>query len=99
MSGRRVHLDSGRSYHVEFNPPKVEGKDDVTGEALVQRDDDRAETVLSRLGVYHRQTAPLIAFYRDWAAKEPGGAPRVSQVRGDQPVAKVREEIASALEA
>ena len=99
MSGRRVHLSSGRSYHVEFNPPRVEGKDDVTGEALVQRDDDRAETVLSRLGVYHQQTAPLIAFYDEWAAREPGSAPRVARVRGDQPVATVREEIASALDA
>ena len=63
MSGRRVHLASGRSYHIVFNPPQVEGKDDVTGEDLVQRDDDTAETVRSRLAVYHEQTAPLIGFY------------------------------------
>ncbi len=63
MSGRRVHMASGRTYHVVFNPPKVEGKDDVTGEDLIQRDDDKEETVLARLKVYHDQTEPLIAFY------------------------------------
>ena len=98
MSGRRVHLASGRSYHVEFNPPKEEGKDDVTGEPLVQRDDDKPETVLARLAVYHEQTAPLIAFYEDWAAREPGNAPRVVRLRGDQAVDKVREDIAAALD-
>ncbi len=97
MSGRRVHLASGRSYHVDFNPPRAEGKDDVTGEPLVQRDDDKPETVLARLGVYHKQTAPLIAFYEDWAAREPETAPRVIRLRGDRPVAEVREEITSAL--
>lgn len=69
MSGRRAHLASGRTYHVVYNPPKVEGKDDVTGEDLVQRDDDKEEVVLDRLKVYHSQTAPLIDYYQDQAAK------------------------------
>ncbi len=64
MGGRRVHMDSGRTYHVVYNPPKEEGKDDVTGEPLVQRDDDQEETVRKRLAVYHEQTAPLVDFYR-----------------------------------
>ena len=67
MSGRRVHVASGRTYHVVFNPPKVEGKDDETGEDLIQRDDDQEETVKKRLDVYHEQTEPLIAYYSDWA--------------------------------
>jgi len=69
MSGRRAHLASGRTYHVIYNPPKVEGKDDVTGEDLVQRDDDKEEVVLDRLKVYHSQTAPLIDYYQDQAVK------------------------------
>jgi Adenylate kinase (EC 2.7.4.3) len=69
MSGRRAHLASGRTYHIEFNPPKVEGKDDVTGEDLVQRDDDQAETVKKRLDVYHEQTAPLIKYYTELSNK------------------------------
>ena len=68
MSGRRAHLASGRTYHVVFNPPKVEGKDDETGEDLVQRDDDKAEVVLDRLRVYHEQTAPLVNYYKGVAA-------------------------------
>lgn len=71
MSGRRAHLASGRTYHVVFNPPKVEGKDDETGEDLVQRDDDKEEVVLDRLKVYHTQTQPLIGYYKDQAAKKP----------------------------
>ena len=69
MSGRRAHLASGRTYHVIYNPPKVEGKDDATGEGLVQRDDDKEEVVLDRLKVYHSQTAPLIDYYKDQASK------------------------------
>ena len=65
MSGRRIHLASGRSYHVEFNPPKVDGKDDLTGEDLIQRDDDKPETVLARIEVYKNQTDPLIDYYQD----------------------------------
>jgi adenylate kinase len=67
MSGRRVHLVSGRSYHIEFNPPKVSGKDDITGEALIQRDDDKEATVKKRLNIYHEQTRPLVTFYSDFA--------------------------------
>ncbi|MGD9326970.1 MAG: adenylate kinase, partial [Desulfobacterales bacterium] len=66
MSGRRVHLASGRTYHITFNPPKEDGKDDVTGEALIQRDDDQEDTVRNRLDVYHAQTEPLIDYYKNW---------------------------------
>jgi len=82
MSGRRAHLPSGRTYHVVFNPPKVEGKDDVTGEDLVQRDDDREETVKKRLDVYHAQTAPLVQYYRDWAATGDAAAPEYRSISG-----------------
>lgn len=82
MSGRRAHLASGRTYHVKFNPPKVEGKDDVTGEPLVQRDDDREETVRKRLEVYQAQTRPLIEFYGRWAAAGAAGAPRYRKISG-----------------
>ena len=75
MSGRRVHPASGRTYHVKFNPPKVEGKDDVTGEPLVQRDDDREETVRKRLEVYRAQTRPLVDYYGKWAASGDAGRP------------------------
>ncbi|MBT5031170.1 MAG: adenylate kinase, partial [Proteobacteria bacterium] len=67
ISGRRVHSESGRTYHVEFNPPKVAGKDDETGEALIQREDDQEETIRVRLTVYHEQTEPLVRYYEDWA--------------------------------
>ncbi|MBT0960860.1 adenylate kinase [Denitromonas iodatirespirans] len=82
MSGRRAHLPSGRTYHVKYNPPKVEGKDDVTGEDLVQRDDDREETVRKRLDVYHAQTKPLLDYYRNWAATGDAAAPRVEVISG-----------------
>jgi len=82
MSGRRVHPASGRSYHVEFNPPKAAGKDDLTGEPLVQRDDDREETVKKRLEVYHAQTRPLVDFYSRWAAAGGAGAPRYRKISG-----------------
>ncbi|HNQ75264.1 MAG TPA: adenylate kinase, partial [Pseudothauera hydrothermalis] len=82
MSGRRVHLASGRTYHVKYNPPKVEGKDDVTGEALIQRDDDREETVKKRLEVYHAQTKPLVQYYTDWAASGDPKAPKVRKISG-----------------
>ena len=80
MSGRRVHVASGRTYHVKFNPPKVAGKDDVTGEALIQRDDDREETVKKRLAVYHAQTEPLVAYYAKWAATGDPRAPKYRKV-------------------
>jgi len=82
MSGRRVHEASGRSYHVEFNPPKVNGIDDVTGEPLVQREDDREDTVRYRLSVYEEQTAPLKTYYQDWAATGDQDAPRYVKVNG-----------------
>ena len=82
MSGRRVHQPSGRSYHVRFNPPKTEGKDDVTGEDLVQRDDDREETVRHRLSVYREQTRPLVDYYSAWAQQDPAAAPKYRKISG-----------------
>ena len=82
MSGRRAHLASGRTYHVKYNPPKVAGKDDVTGEDLVQRDDDREETVKKRLDVYHAQTKPLVDYYTRWQASGDAKAPKVRKISG-----------------
>jgi adenylate kinase len=82
MSGRRVHEASGRSYHVKFNPPKVAGKDDVTGEPLIQRKDDSEETVRNRLDVYQRQTRPLVAYYATWASQGDPDAPRYRKISG-----------------
>jgi len=82
MSGRRAHLPSGRTYHVTYNPPKVAGKDDVTGEDLIQRDDDREETVQKRLEVYHAQTKPLVEYYTKWANSGAPGAPKVRKIAG-----------------
>ncbi|MEY8876270.1 MAG: adenylate kinase [Leptothrix sp. (in: b-proteobacteria)] len=82
MSGRRVHQPSGRSYHLVFNPPKVAGLDDVTGEALIQRDDDREETVRKRLEVYQAQTRPLVDYYSTWAANGEPGAPAYRRISG-----------------
>ena len=82
MSGRRVHVASGRTYHVVFNPPKVAGKDDVTGEDLIQRDDDKEETVKKRLDIYHAQTEPLVKFYGDWGNTGAAGAPKYIKVSG-----------------
>ncbi len=90
MGGRRVHLASGRTYHLTFNPPKVAGKDDVTGEDLVQRDDDLPATVLKRLAIYHAQTAPLLAYYARWAASGESGAPAHRKVDGLASVEAVR---------
>ena len=97
MSGRRVHLASGRSYHVKFNPPKVEGKDDATGEALVQRDDDREDTVRKRLDVYVAQTRPLVEFYGRWAAAGGADAPRYRKISGQGGVQSIRERAIAAL--
>jgi len=97
MSGRRAHLASGRTYHVKFNPPKVEGKDDVTGEPLVQRDDDKEETVKYRLGVYHQQTEPLVHYYEDWAKKGDPTAPKYHRIDGLASVDQVRDRIFAAL--
>jgi adenylate kinase len=97
MSGRRVHLASGRTYHVVFNPPKVEGKDDETGEDLIQREDDKEETVKQRLQVYHDQTEPLVAFYSGWADKGGEGAPKYHKIAGVGGVEDIKSAIFSAL--
>lgn len=96
MSGRRAHLASGRTYHVEFNPPKVEGKDDVTGEDLVQRDDDKKETVKKRLDVYHEQTSPLINYYTE-QSNQAGSNTKYISVNGMQDVNDVTQEIITKL--
>ena len=97
MSGRRVHLPSGRTYHVIFNPPKVTGKDDVTGEPLIQRVDDREETVMNRLAVYHAQTEPLVTYYAKWEASGDPRAPRYRKVNGLGTVEGIRDACFAAL--
>jgi adenylate kinase len=98
MSGRRVHLASGRTYHIVFNPPKVEGKDDVTGEPLIQRDDDQEETVRKRLDVYHAQTEPLVNYYKKWAEGGQPGAPRHIRIEGVGKVDQIRDRIFAKLD-
>jgi adenylate kinase len=97
MSGRRVHPASGRTYHVKFNPPKVEGKDDVTGEELIQRDDDKEDTVKKRLTVYHDQTEVLVGYYNKWAASGQPGAPKYRKISGVGPVETIRDKAFAAL--
>jgi adenylate kinase len=97
MSGRRVHPGSGRSYHVTFNPPKVTGKDDLTGEDLVQRGDDAEATVRKRLQIYHSQTQPLIAYYLKWAAESDPQAPRHRRISGTGDVEEIRDRAFAAL--
>ena len=97
MSGRRVHVASGRTYHVVFNPPKVAGKDDVTGEDLIQRDDDQEDTVKKRLDVYHAQTEPLVKYYGDWGKSGEPGAPKYVKVAGVGKVDGIRYSIFAAL--
>jgi adenylate kinase len=97
LSGRRVHPASGRTYHLLFNPPKIPGKDDLTGEDLVQRDDDREDTVKKRLEVYHAQTKPLVGYYSKWAASGIPGAPRYVRVPGVGSMDSIRERIFAAL--
>lgn len=97
MSGRRVHLASGRTYHVVFNPPKVAGKDDATGEELIQREDDKEETVRKRLKVYHDQTEPLIDYYSRWAANGEANSPKYVRIEGIGKVEEIRDKIFSAL--
>jgi adenylate kinase len=97
MSGRRAHLASGRTYHVIFNPPKVTGKDDVTGEDLVQRPDDAEETVIKRLNVYHEQTKPLVQYYTAWATSGEPKAPKVVHVPGVGNVENIRDQVFRAL--
>jgi adenylate kinase len=97
MSGRRVHLPSGRTYHVKFNPPKVAGKDDVTGEDLIQRDDDKEATVKTRLDVYHEQTEPLVSYYGNWAKSGDANAPKYVKILGVGKVEDIRGKIFAAL--
>ncbi len=97
MDGRRVHLPSGRSYHVKFNPPKVEGKDDVTGEDLIQREDDKEETVIKRLHIYHSQTRPLIEYYSAWFATGDVKAPKCRKISGVGSVDQIRQAAFAAL--
>ena len=97
MSGRRVHVASGRTYHVKFNPPKVDGRDDATGEELIQREDDKEETVKNRLAVYHAQTEPLVAYYNDWSAAGDAVAPRYRKINGLAAVDAVRDAALAAL--
>ena len=97
MSGRRSHPASGRTYHVKFNPPKVEGKDDVTGEPLVQRDDDKEDTVRKRLDVYSQQTRPLVDYYGNWAKADPANAPKYRAISGTGTVEDITARALAAL--
>jgi adenylate kinase len=97
MSGRRVHVASGRTYHVTFNPPKVAGMDDVSGEALIQRDDDKEETVKKRLDVYSAQTRPLVDYYSGWAKQDPASAPQYRRISGTGSVDEIKNRAFEAL--
>jgi adenylate kinase len=97
MSGRRSHPASGRIYHIRFNPPKVEGHDDLTGEPLIQRDDDKAETVQKRLQVYSDQTRPLVDYYSGWANTDPAGAPKYRAISGTGSVEEITSRALAAL--
>jgi adenylate kinase len=97
MSGRRLHLPSGRTYHIRFNPPKVAGRDDVTGEPLIQREDDREDVVRNRLQVYHSQTRAVVEYFRGWAATGEPGAPVYRSVNGVGLVDEVRQRVFDAL--
>jgi adenylate kinase len=97
ISGRRTHPASGRTYHIRYNPPGTENTDDISGDALVQRDDDREETVRKRLEVYHAQTEPLVEFYRKWAANDPPRAPRIRKIMGLGSVGEITARIFTAL--
>ena len=97
MSGRRVHPERGRTYHTKFNPPKAEGVDDVTGEPLVQRDDDKEETVRNRLEVYQNQTRPLVDYYSKWAASSDENAPKYVRIEGVGKVEDITKQIMDAL--
>ncbi|RFP13250.1 adenylate kinase [Duganella sp. BJB488] len=97
MSGRRSHPASGRVYHIKFNPPKVDGVDDITGEALIQRNDDKAEIVTTRLSVFHNQTEVLLAYYNNWARSSLPGAPQYRRIVGVGPVEQIRDAVFDAL--
>jgi adenylate kinase len=98
MSGRRSHVASGRTYHVKFNPPKVPGVDDVTGEPLIQRDDDKEETVMKRLQVYASQTRPLVDYYANWAKADPTNAPKYRAISGIGTVEEITSRALAALQ-
>lgn len=97
MAGRRMHMSSGRTYHIQYNPPKIDGKDDETGEDLVQRDDDKEETVKQRLDVYHSQTKPLVDYYSGWAESGEAKAPSYVKVAGVGSLEDIRDSIFAAL--
>ena len=97
MSGRRSHPASGRTYHLKFNPPKVEGKDDLTGEELIQRKDDEEETVRKRLDVYSQQTRPLVDYYSAWAKADPAAAPKYRAIQGVGTVEEITQRALAAL--
>ncbi|WP_419813358.1 adenylate kinase [Bacterioplanoides sp.] len=97
LGGRRVHPGSGRVYHVVYNPPKVEGKDDETGEDLIQRDDDQEETIRKRLAIYHEQTAPLVSFYKELQAENGDDAPKYSHIPGVGSLEEITESVMAAL--
>ena len=97
MSGRRSHAPSGRTYHIKFNPPKVAGRDDVTGEPLIQRDDDKEETVKKRLEVYSAQTRPLVNYYASWAKADPAAAPKYRAIDGTGSVDEIKAKAFAAL--
>ena len=97
MSGRRAHVASGRTYHVRFNPPKVDGLDDVTGEPLIQRDDDKEDTVKKRLEVYSSQTRPLVDYYTQWANNDPSNAPKYRAISGQGSVEEIKDRALKAL--
>jgi adenylate kinase len=98
MSGRRVHLASGRTYHLKFNPPRLAGKDDITGEPLIQRDDDREDVVRKRLEVYHAQTSVLVDYYKKWAASGDPAAPKYRKVSGVGSVEEIKQRVFDALQ-
>ncbi|MGB5081998.1 MAG: adenylate kinase [Burkholderiales bacterium] len=97
LSGRRVHPASGRTYHVKFSPPRISGRDDLTGDPLIQRDDDREDTVRKRLEVYQRQTRPLVDYYSRWAAQGDARAPRYRKISGLGSVTEIRDRVLAAL--
>ena len=97
LSGRWVHEKSGRVYHIKHNPPQVAGKDDITGEPLIQRADDEEGTVRKRLDVYHSQTAPLVDYYQDWAAKDAESAPKYFRVEGVGSMDEIRDKVFAGL--
>jgi adenylate kinase len=97
LSGRRFHLASGRTYHVDYHPPKVMGVDDISGEPLIQREDDKEETLRKRLAIYHAQTKPVIEYYTDWFAHDPKTAPRFTQINGEGSVLDIQQRIFSVL--